>query len=351
MTPADNLRILLDGGMPEWAPFSMDVGAMPGFTAPLMDRFLRETGAPDPAEYFGFDWRLSSVSARFGGDDPRSLHTQIADGTTFDEWGIGHWSGGTEGTIDRMYPPLAAATTVSQVEALPSPVIEDSPDPPAMRRAHERGFLVFGYGGSLYEWSWFLRGMEAFMMDLASDPAMAEAIIDKVAAHTTRLAQASIKAGIDVLCFYDDVGMQTGMQIAPSHWRRFIKPVWARILQRLRATSPGTRFFLHSCGDIHEILDDIVEVGFHVLHPVQPECMDFAAVQKRLGHRIALCATLSAQRILPFGSPAQVRAEVRRLKSLCPDHRCILCPSNMMQPETPWENVLAFADECAKGRR
>ena len=123
------------------------------------------------------------------------------------------------------------------------------------------------------------------------------------------------------------------------------------VLDEVLSKYPQCIFFLHSCGNIGEILPDIVEVGFHILHPLQPECMDFAKAKLLFGEKLLLCATLSAQRIFPFGSPDDVRQEVRRLKALCSeDNRAIFCPSNMIQPETPWENIEAFIQEAQEGR-
>lgn len=346
LSPSENLRILLEGGSPQWIPFSLDVGATPGFTEPIHRKFFEATGANDPAEYFHTDWRLFSLQARFGGDDPSALHESVPPGTTFDEWGIGHWAGGLEGTLDKNYPPLARAESVRDVEALPSPVVEAAGDASPVAAYHAAGYPVFGYAGSIYEWSWWLRGMERFMMDLVADPAMAEAVVRKVEAHTTRLALATAEAGVDVLCFYDDAGMQRGMQVAPARWRQFIKPAWQRVLGAVRSRFPQTRFFLHSCGKIDAIVPDIVELGFDILHPLQPECMDFEEVYRRFGSRIALAATISAQRVFPFGTPDEVRAEVRRLAGIAADRRAIMMPSNRVQPETPWANVTAFADAC-----
>jgi len=343
MTPAENLRCLLDGGSPAWVPFSVDVGAVPGFTEPVARRLKQETGCDDAAEYFDCDYRTFSLKARFGGDDPRSLHTQIEPGTTFDEWGIGHWAGGAEATYEKMFAPLRNAQSVRDVEALPSPVIEPA-NTGAVDEFHRRGYLVFGYAGSIYEWSWWLRGMENFLMDLAAEPAMAEAVVAKVAQHTKRLALATARAGVDVLCFYDDAGMQSGMQISPELWLRYIKPAWRGVLDAVRDAVPRARFFLHSCGNIRAIVPDIVDVGFHVLHPIQPECMDVAEVYREFGRQIVCCTTISAQRVFPFGTPDDVRAEVRRLLDLtAKDRRGFLVPSNRIQPETPWENILAFA--------
>lgn len=346
-TPRDNLRLLLDGGRPEWIPFSLDVGSAPGFTEPIRRKFRSFTGADEPAEYFGADVRSFSLPVSFGGDDPAALHSSVEPGTTFDEWGNGHWAGGQEGTVDRTYPALASAESVGDVEALPSPVIDSEVDTSPIEAHHAAGYPVFGYGGSIYEWAWWIRGMQRFMMDLVTDAEMAQAILDKIEAHTTRLAVATARAGIDVVCLYDDAGMQSGMQISPDLWRRFVKPAWRRVLDAVRREAPQARFFLHSCGAVEPIIPDVIDLGFHVLHPLQPECMDFEALYRKYGRDVVLTATISAQRILPFGSPDEVRREVRRLAdSVGDDRRTIFMPSNIIQPETPWPNVVAFAEEA-----
>ncbi|MEA1950164.1 MAG: uroporphyrinogen decarboxylase family protein [Planctomycetota bacterium] len=351
-TPIDNLRLLLDGRGPCWIPFSLDVGCQPGFSEPIGRKFRSLTEADDPAAYFDSDFRRFSLHASYGGGDPATLHESVEPGTKFDEWGNGHWAGGQEGTVDKTYPALAFTESVRDVEALPSPVIDGSVDTSPIEAQHAAGYPVFGYGGSIYEWSWWVRGMERFMIDMVSDTKLAEAIIHKIEAHTTRLATATARAGIDVVCFYDDVGMQSGMQIAPELWRRFIKPAWSRVLEAVRGEAPGTGFFLHSCGKIEPIIPDIIDLGFHILHPLQPECMDFEALHREYGRDIVLTATMSSQKIFPFGSPDDVRQEVRRLAELVgADRRCILMPSNVIQPETPWENIVAFAEEARALRR
>lgn len=339
-----NLSVLLDGGSPAWMPFTLDVGAIPGFTPPILQQFVQRTGASDPAEYFGFDFRTFSLKARFAGENPRAWHGEVEPGTTFDAWGIGHGPC-QKGTVGGTYPPLARAESLDEIEAYPCPELEATLDLTPVATLKEQGYPVFGYAGSIYEWSWWLRGMETFLADTILNPALTEAIIDKVTSYTRQLAIASARAGIDVLCFYDDAGTQTGMQISPDTWRRLIKPKWQTVLEDVRREFPGVRTFLHSCGCIRDIIPDIVDLGFDVLHPVQPECMDFAEVHRQFSSHIVLCATLSSQRIFPFGTPDDVRREVRELKRVCAQQRRgILCPSNMIQPETPWDNILAFVE-------
>ena len=347
ITPLENLRTLLGGGSPQWIPFSLDVGACPGFTDLIQREFAQRTRHTDPNEYFDTDFRLFSLRCHFGGDNPAAYHGPVPPGTVFDEWGIGHWSGGAEATVDRHYSPLARANCAGHVEALPSPVIESDVDASPVDAFHARGYAVFGYAGSIYEWCWRLRGMQEFMTDLAINPEIAEALLRKVEDHTTRLALATAEAGVDVFCFYDDVGTQRGMQISPAMWRRYIKPAWQRVLDAVRCGYPRVHFFLHSCGKIDPIVPDVIELGFHVLHPVQPECMDFPALWRQYGNQVVLAASISAQRIFPFASPDEVGAEVYRLASIVSsDRRAILMPSNRVQPETPWENVVAFAEAC-----
>jgi uroporphyrinogen decarboxylase len=350
ITPLANFRKLVTGPHADWIPFTLDVGAIPGFTAPALAKFHSATGAEQPDEFFDYDFRIVSLKTRFAGENPAALHDAVAPGTTFDEWGIGHWAGGAAGTYEKIYPPLARAEGVRDVEALPVPQIEVERPVAEVEACHVRGYPVWGYAGSVYEWSWWLRGMQAFMTDLAANEAVAEAILRKVAGYTASLALETARMGVDILCFYDDAGMQSGMQISPKMWRRFVKPRWREILDLLRRSYPDCTFFLHSCGKIEAIIPDIIEVGFHILHPVQPECMDFEKIRATFGHDLILCACISAQQMFPFGTPGDVRAWVDRAKErYASDNRTILCPSNRIQPETPWENVVAFA-AAAKSR-
>jgi uroporphyrinogen decarboxylase len=353
MNALENFRLLASGERPAWIPFTMDIGGSEGFTAAVQKRFERETGATDPAEYFDYDFRLASIPRRISGSAGRP-RTDAPPGTQFDEWGIGHWAGGAEDTYERMFPPLASVESVREIEDYPEPLLDLGAVDEAVRSFHARGYPVIGYAGSIYEWSWWLRGMERFMVDLLQEPGLAAAIVAKVSGFTARLAVESARAGIDVLAFYDDAGSQSGMQISPSIWRSLIKPAWRQVLDEVRRESPSAVFFLHSCGNITEIVPDIAEAGFQILHPVQPECMDPAAVKAALGEKLILCATLGAQKTLSLASAEQVWRETARLvETLGADRRCILCPSNRIQPETPWENVVAFAEaaRASGGRR
>jgi len=352
MTKLENLKRLLADNSNSWIPFTLNIGSEEGLTEPIKKKLKKYTGNIEPDEYFDYDFRSFSLKARFGGETPEKYHSDIKEGTYFDEWGVGHWSGGAEGTIDLMYHPLKNAESIKEVEEYPEPVIEPPENLIIIDEYHRRGYPVFGYSGSIYEWSWWLRGMTNFLMDLITNPSLAEAIIEKVAGYTLKLALKSAEYGLDVLCFYDDAGMQTGLQISPELWRKLIKPRWKSILEKTKSKYPEVHFFLHSCGNIYEIIPDIIEAGFDILHPIQPECMDIEKVKKEFGKYIVLSASISSQKTFPFGTPDEIRKEIRRLVDLFSDSSgCILCPSNAIQPETPIQNILAFVDEAKRLRQ
>src|SRR5208283_4796275 len=177
MTPRENFQQLVSGGTPEWVPFTMDIGGSEGFTTAIQRRFETETGAVEPAEYFDYDLRLASLARRFGGEDPRRWHPEAPTDTQFDEWGIGHWAGGAEDTYEHMYPPFAAMSRSVEIERYPEPSFDLTGVHEKVHVFHDRGYPVIGYAGSIYEWSWWLRGMEQFMVDLLESPSLAGAII------------------------------------------------------------------------------------------------------------------------------------------------------------------------------
>lgn len=333
--------------------FTLDIGALPGFTATVQRRFELQTGMADPAEYFDYDLRRVLLPLHYGGEDPRLHHRSFPEATVFDEWGIGHWAGGAADTYEKIFHPLAGASDLGALAGYPEPSISVADAETQVQNYHAQGYPVTSYAGSIYEWAWWLRGMESLMMDFLDQPDFARAIIRKTAGFSTKLSLTLAGLNVDVLAYYDDAGMQTGMQISPDLWREFIKPAWSTLLAAVRRVNPDVKFFLHSCGDISEIVPDVVEVGFDILHPLQPECMDAASVKRDYGDGLIVCGTLGAQSVLPFGTPDGIKATVERLvDELAYDGRCILCPSNVIQPETPWENIVAFAEAAGhKGAR
>ena len=99
----------------------------------------------------------------------------------------------------------------------------------------------------------------------------------------------------------------------------------------------------HTCGYIEPVIEDLIEVGVDLLHPIQPETMDPAVIKKRFGDRICLNGTVSTQRTLPFGTAADIRAEVReRILTCGPGGGFLIGPAQAVQLDVPLENIQAF---------
>ncbi len=141
----------------------------------------------------------------------------------------------------------------------------------------------------------------------------------------------------------DDVSAQTGMIMSPATWRRFFKPRLADIIAAARAIAADLPVFYHTDGDCRAIIDELIEIGVTILNPVQPECMDPAEIKRLYGNRLAFWGTIGIQGTLPFGTPADVRREVkRRMESVGRNGGFLIGPSHMIEPEVPWENIVAL---------
>lgn len=110
---------------------------------------------------------------------------------------------------------------------------------------------------------------------------MIDLIIRKVAFFVKDLTYKNLEAGVDILYFYDDLGSQNGLQISPEIFRKFYKPYYKNLWQKIKSDFKEKYIFLHSCGNIAEIIPDLIECGLDILHPIQPETMNiYEIVQK-----------------------------------------------------------------------
>jgi len=137
--------------------------------------------------------------------------------------------------------------------------------------------------------------------------------------------------------------------MSPDHWREFIKPRLATLFARVKAE--GLFTFLHSCGNVSEIIPDLIEIGLDVLHPIQPEAVDIALLKAEYGDKLAFYGGISTQRTLPHGTPEEVAAAVRQtVDVMSKGGGYILAPGITLQHDVPLENILAFilaAEETA----
>jgi uroporphyrinogen decarboxylase len=198
---------------------------------------------------------------------------------------------------------------------------------------------VFQIGFSLYERAWTLRGMEPLMTDFYDHPKFVHELLNRIADYNIAQVREALKYDIDAVYFGDDWGQQHGLQMGPRLWREFIHPVLRRMYGAVREA--GKYVMIHSCGDVDELFDDLVDIGLSCFNPFQPEVMDVYSLLPRYRGRLAFHGGLSTQRTLPFGTVEDVRAEVRRLLELGSEGGYIFAPAHDVEGDVPLENILA----------
>lgn len=198
--------------------------------------------------------------------------------------------------------------------------------------------------------AWYLRGFENFMVDLVANKDFAHALMRRVTDYqAARYARFLELAGdaLDVILFADDMGGQDGLYLSPRTYREMIKPYHAELLGLIKSRAKA-RVMFHSCGSVASLLDDFIEIGMDILNPVQVAAkgMDTAELKKRYGNRVAFWGAIDTQRVLPYGTPEDVRAEVRRrIADLAPGGGYVVAPVHVIQADVPPENVLALCSE------
>jgi uroporphyrinogen decarboxylase len=127
----------------------------------------------------------------------------------------------------------------------------------------------------------------------------------------------------------------------PDLWRKHFK--WRDAMLIEEARKYGVQhFFFHTDGNLMEVMEDLIEIGFDIIDPIQPECMDPYEIKERFGDKMTLHGTISSQRTLPFGTVEDVRNEVReRIERCGKNGGLVIAPNNVVQFDVPLENLLA----------
>ena len=179
----------------------------------------------------------------------------------------------------------------------------------ARTRAGEK--FLLGHGISIYERVHFVRGLENTWMDIYQAPEQLCKLIDVLVEMNLYTIEKYAEAGVDGLIFCDDWGLQDRLMISPDMWREIWKPRYKRIYQA--AHENGIFTFLHSCGNIVDILDDLIEIGLDVIHMDQQENMGLELLGKRFGGRITFYSPVDIQQVMTQGTLDEIRAYCRKM--------------------------------------
>lgn len=296
------------------------------------------------------DIDLRWVPLPFIGPKERSAVPLASEGTDF--WGC-HTRKVTNDFntyFEFDYHPLASARSVQDVARHDWPELDwwDYGAMPAAIRAvnrkEPRAVVVFA--GGAFETPWYMRGMEAFMVDLYENPAIVDAICSRVEHYyLERMFRVLDAAGslVDVVGSGGDIGTQRGMMLNPDVWRERIKPYTGRLIGTF--SELGLATFYHSCGSIVPVIDDLIEAGLDILDPIQVGAAGMTPEElfPAFGDRLSFHGAIDEQHLLTHATPEEVYRETTRvIDILGRNHGFIVSPSHQVQGDTPPENVVAI---------
>jgi uroporphyrinogen decarboxylase len=333
MTDREVVRSVLVGARPPYVPWSM------GFTKEAREKLQEHYGCDD------LDVPLKNHLLLLGSD--MGFFTDLGDNRLRDVFGV-VWDRSVDKDIGRVEGCVLPEPTLSGY-GFPDPLdprfFADIPE--KIERFPHR-FRVFSMGFSLYERAWTLRGMANLMVDFHDQPAFVHRLLGAIADYEIAQVHEVLKYDLDAVYFGDDWGQQHGLQMGPRLWREFILPHLKRMFAAVREADKFV--ILHSCGDVDELFDDLVDAGLTCFNPFQPEVMDVYSLLPKYRGRLAFYGGLSTQRTLPFGTPDNVRRETRRLLELGRDGGYIFAPAHDVEGDVPLDNMLAMIETVQNQR-
>jgi len=199
-------------------------------------------------------------------------------------------------------------------------------------------------GGGIFERAWMLMGMEHFAFCLADQPDLVQAVIERVGRLYVDTMQRAVEyPGVECIWLSDDMAHGGGLMISPDVLRRLVFPFYRELADICR--SRHLLYVLHTDGRLWEVMDDLLDIGFQALHPLEPTSMDIVEVKRRYAGRLCVIGNIDLGYTLTRGTPAEVEAEVReRIRTLAPGGGYCVSSSNSVTEYVPLENYKAMLD-------
>jgi len=285
---------------------------------------------------------------------------RLPDGTLrdLDNHGIIYKPAGPYFSVPDTLAPLRNAISKEEIEEYPywsdytNPVYVEGKEEEATHLHQHTDYAISAWVPNIFHRYAFLRGFNNFMLDMRINVDFFRALANRILETSKTFVREFLgRVGelVDIVCIGDDMGTQSQPFMSVDDFRKFIKPYWAELIREIKKHTEA-KILLHCCGSIYPLINDIIEVGFDVLNPIQPLAyqMEPERLKRDFGDRICFLGGMDIQRLLPFGTPAQIREGVRKvINILASGGGYILAPSHNIEPETPPENIVAMY-EAAK---
>lgn len=338
MTGRENIKRAIDFGSPEYIPNDMYVNF----------DYVRDKNEDDTK-------RINELLTRFPEDLVGFMWVWIdkwekTDGVTYkhDEWGT-EWIDDGNGLVTCGYPLEDGYEKLEVDYTFPDPsnltrfaradkIIAEKPD------LYKNGTVWF----TLFERLWMLRNMENLFVDPYLNPGDFLRLKGKIMEINLAVLDEWCKRDIDGVYFSDDWGGQNAMLISPADFRRFYYEDYKKMFRKVR--DAGKHVWLHSCGNVMDIIPDFIDLGVNVLNPIQPQAMDVFRLAREFGGKICFNGGIDVQNTMIHGTPDDIRRELHTLIDLFGKYNggYIVNTSHSIMPETPLKNVRVLFEEYLK---
>ena len=338
MTPKERWLAVLSGMKPDRLP--MDYWG----TAEATRRVRQHLGCANRWQMFDklhID-RVVSVSPEYVGPKLRRSCDMFGRKFKYVSYGSGRYK-------ECVYSPLAKYSTIEEIEAeyqWPTADWFDFTVIPRQIYGKKKEYPVQGGGSEPFLIYADLRGREQAYMDLMLKPELVHACLAKLfdfCFEYTRRIYEQIPGKVMLSYVAEDFGGQENLLYSPAVIREFFFPGMKRMIDL--AHEAGAFAFFHSDGAIRRIIPDLIEMGIDVLNPIQWRSpgMDRVALKKEFGDQVVMHGGVDNQQTLPFGTVADVRAEVKEnIQVLGAGGGYILAPCHNIQAVSPPENIVAM---------
>jgi uroporphyrinogen decarboxylase len=327
MTKKEVVKMVLDGKKPPYVPWDCK------FTIEALEKLRSHYGDVDVEVILDNHFLKLGASSGFKRD--------IGNDHKIDNFGV-IWDMRLEKDIGNVEGSLIPEPTMEHYE------FPDPNDPMLFEGMEEKikanpdKFIIYSIGFSLFERSWTLRGMENVFMDFMMYPDFYKELLHKIADFNIAVAKNAAKYDIDAIYYGDDWGAQKGLLMGKEMWLEFIYPEVKRMYDNTHQL--GKYQLIHSCGDIAEIIPELIEAGVNCINPFQPESIDVFDLLKTFKGKVAFHGGLSTQRTLPYGTVEDVKRETTALLEAGKEGGYIFAPAHATEGDTPVPNMVAFIE-------